>query len=102
MSIISRKNWLTSKRLSRHELTRIHEITPTTPYIEGENTIKGVVSDHIFLGKYTNIEVKPKDSNLVIKSKISSYDTAQHPIGQEVYITIEPEDIFIYPQEGKN
>lgn len=86
--------------LIKAELSRVHKITPETPYIEGENTIRGTISDHIFLGKYSNIEVKVKNSNLVIKSKISSYDSNLHPVGQEVFITMEPEDVFIYAMEG--
>ena len=63
---------------------------------EGEKIV-----DHIFLGKYTNIELDIEGLGSIFV-KISSYDTRKYPIGETVVAMINPDDLFPFKKEGEN
>ena len=67
--------------------------------ITGDNSFQGLISDQIFLGKFTNLIIQIQDLPYPIIARISSYDSEIYKNGTEVTIEISPHSLNPYQRE---
>jgi len=65
-----------------------------------DNSFQGIISDQIFLGKFSNLLIQIKGLPHPLIARISSYDSEIYRIGYEVTVEISPHSLNPYQREN--